>query len=144
MIELCVQAFPWATYRQTKGAIKLNLLLDHDGYLFVFIDLTHGNVHEVNNARCMDSTRNSMVHFTIVAPRVGHSRIDDCFCCGLSRIEPVGHFFFRQIQNGIFIRLKIQGGVPVSDNEIEYFFRSRNRFAEIAVVHLNPVLSYGE
>lgn len=33
LIELCVRAFPWATYRQTKGAIKLNMLLDHDGYL---------------------------------------------------------------------------------------------------------------
>ena len=61
LIELCVRAFPWATYRQTKGAIKLNLLLDHDGYLPVFIDFTHGNVHEVNSARHMDLPRDSMV-----------------------------------------------------------------------------------
>ena len=27
LIELCVKVFPWATYRQTKGAIKLNMLL---------------------------------------------------------------------------------------------------------------------
>ena len=25
--------FDWAKYRQRKGAIKLHLLLDHDGYL---------------------------------------------------------------------------------------------------------------
>ena len=36
LIELCVHAFPWVTYRQTKGAIKLNMLLDHDGYLPFF------------------------------------------------------------------------------------------------------------
>ncbi len=61
LIELCVRAFPWATYRQTKGAIKLNLLLDHDGYLPVFMDFTHGNVHEVNSARRMELPRDSMV-----------------------------------------------------------------------------------
>lgn len=57
LIELCVRAFPWATYRQTKGAIKLNLLLDHDGYLPVFMDFTHGNVHEVISARHIDLPR---------------------------------------------------------------------------------------
>ena len=36
LIELCVCAFPWATYRQTKGAIKLNMLFDHDGHVPVF------------------------------------------------------------------------------------------------------------
>lgn len=61
LIELCVRAFPWATYRQTKGAIKPNLLLDHDGYLPVFMDVTHGDVHEVNSARHMDLPRDSMV-----------------------------------------------------------------------------------
>jgi len=32
-IDLCLSLFPWADFRQTKGAIKLHLLLDHDGYL---------------------------------------------------------------------------------------------------------------
>ena len=61
LIELCVRAFPWATYRQTKGAIKLNMLLDHDGYLPVFMDFTHGDVHEVISARQMDLPRDSIV-----------------------------------------------------------------------------------
>ena len=61
LIELCVRAFPWATYRQTKGAIKLNMLLDHDGYLPVFLDFTHGDVHEVACARNLDLPRDSMV-----------------------------------------------------------------------------------
>jgi hypothetical protein len=33
IIDLSVRMFDWAKYRQTKGAIKLHLLLDHDGYL---------------------------------------------------------------------------------------------------------------
>ena len=33
VIDLCLSMFNWATFRQTKGAVKLHLLLDHDGYL---------------------------------------------------------------------------------------------------------------
>jgi hypothetical protein len=39
VIELCVTMFDWARFRRTKGAIKLHLLLDHDGYLPVFAHL---------------------------------------------------------------------------------------------------------
>jgi len=31
-VELCASMFDWARWRQTKGAVKLHLLLDHDGY----------------------------------------------------------------------------------------------------------------
>ena len=31
LIDLCVTMFDWARFRTTKGAIKLHLLLDHDG-----------------------------------------------------------------------------------------------------------------
>jgi hypothetical protein len=34
--------FDWAKYRQRKGAIKLHLLLDHDGYLPSFAVVTEG------------------------------------------------------------------------------------------------------
>jgi len=51
VIELCVTMFDWAKFRQTKGAVKLHLLLDHDGYLPVFATVTEGDVHEVNIAR---------------------------------------------------------------------------------------------
>jgi hypothetical protein len=33
IIDLSVSMFDWAKYRRTKGAIKLHLLLDHDGYM---------------------------------------------------------------------------------------------------------------
>lgn len=31
VIDLCAGLFDWAKYRRTKGAVKLHLLLDHDG-----------------------------------------------------------------------------------------------------------------
>lgn len=49
-IELCIEMFDWAKYRKAKGAAKLHLVLDHDGYLPVFADLTAGNVADVNIA----------------------------------------------------------------------------------------------
>jgi len=50
-IDLCVEMFDWAKFRRTKGAIKLHLLLDHDGYLPSFALITEGNVSDVKVAR---------------------------------------------------------------------------------------------
>ncbi len=46
-IDLCLSMFNWAHFRRTKGAIKLHLLLDHDGYLPSFAVITEGNVGDV-------------------------------------------------------------------------------------------------
>lgn len=61
VIELCASLFEWAKFRQTKGAVKLHLLLDHDGYLPVFAHITEGKVHEVNIAREVFLPRGSIV-----------------------------------------------------------------------------------
>jgi hypothetical protein len=50
IIELCIEMFDWAKYRTAKGAAKLHLVLDHDGYLPVFADLTDGKEADVNIA----------------------------------------------------------------------------------------------
>jgi IS4 transposase len=61
VIELCASLFEWAKYRQTKGAVKLHLLLDHEGYLPVFAHITEGKVHEINVARDVSLPRGSIV-----------------------------------------------------------------------------------
>ena len=50
-ISLCLSLFPWAKFRRTKGAIKLHLLLDHEGYLPSFALITTASRHEVTMAR---------------------------------------------------------------------------------------------
>ncbi len=50
-IDLCLEMFDWAKFRRTKGAIKLHLLLDHEGYLPCFAIITEGNVADVKVAR---------------------------------------------------------------------------------------------
>ena len=47
-LELLV---PEAKFRRTKGATKLHLLLDHDGYLPRFAVITDGKTHELKIAR---------------------------------------------------------------------------------------------
>jgi hypothetical protein len=61
VIDLCASLFDWATFRQTKGAVKLHLLLDHDGYLPVFAHITEGSVHEINIAKGMSFPKGSIV-----------------------------------------------------------------------------------
>ena len=61
LVELCISLFDWATYRQTKGAVKLHLLLDHDGYLPVFAHVTEGSVHEINIAKSLSFPKGSIV-----------------------------------------------------------------------------------
>jgi len=61
VIELCVTMFDWARFRRTKGAIKLHLLLDHDGYLPVFAHLSEGRQHEMTLARGLCLARGSVV-----------------------------------------------------------------------------------
>ena len=47
-IDLCLSLYPWAKFRHQKGAVKMHTLLDLRGSIPVFIDITEGNVHDVN------------------------------------------------------------------------------------------------
>ena len=47
-IDLCLSTFPWATFRQTKAAIKLHTLLDLRGNIPTFISISDGKEHDVN------------------------------------------------------------------------------------------------
>jgi IS4 transposase len=51
LIDLCATMFDWAKYQQSKGAAKLHLVLDHDGYLPRFAVITEGKASEVKIAR---------------------------------------------------------------------------------------------
>jgi hypothetical protein len=60
-VELCASMFDWAHWRQTKGAVKLHLLLDHDGYLPVFGHVTDGKTGDVKVAQDLDFPKGSIV-----------------------------------------------------------------------------------
>jgi hypothetical protein len=60
-ISLCLSLFPWAKFRRTKGAVKLHLLLDHDGYLPTYAHISEGKRHEVTHARNVPLAPGSIV-----------------------------------------------------------------------------------
>ena len=63
VIDLCAAVFDWAQFRTTKGAVKLHLLLDHDGYLPSYAVITEGKVHEIQVARQLNLQRGTMLVF---------------------------------------------------------------------------------
>jgi len=52
-IDLCIKVFDWAKFRRTKGAVKLHLVLDHDGYLPSYAHITEGKVSDVKIAHML-------------------------------------------------------------------------------------------
>lgn len=50
-IDLCASLFDWAKFRRTKGAVKLHLVLDHDGYLPSVAVITDGKCSDIRAAR---------------------------------------------------------------------------------------------
>lgn len=114
-IDLCLSLFPWAKFRQTKGAVKLHLLLDHDGYLPAFIHITEGIVHDVVVAQTLHLPKGSIV------------AMDRAYCdyALFERWTQEGVFFVtRQKGNAVFKvvqdRAVPQRGNVLSDQIIQY------------------------
>jgi hypothetical protein len=61
VVSLCLALFPWASFRRTKGGIKLHTLLDHDGYLPAFVAISPAREHEVKKARSLSLPKGSIV-----------------------------------------------------------------------------------
>jgi len=66
-IDLCAEVYDWAKYKRTKGAVKLHLMLDNEGYLPCFAVITDGKTHDVTVGRTL-----RFEHGTIVAIDKGY------------------------------------------------------------------------
>ncbi|HYL92947.1 MAG TPA: IS4 family transposase [Alphaproteobacteria bacterium] len=62
-IDLCASLFDWAQYKRTKGAVKVHLLLDHEGYLPCFAYITDGKKHDVTVGRTLRFPPGTIVVF---------------------------------------------------------------------------------
>jgi len=97
VIELCISMFDWAHWRHCKGAIKLHLLLDHDGCLPTFAHITEGKTADVKVAQNLDFAKG-----TIVVMDRGYTdyRL-------YARWTKAGVFFVTRIKaNAAFLRVK--------------------------------------
>lgn len=59
-IDLCLSVFPWADFRTTKGAVKLHVDLNHDGYIPEFVSITEGKDHDVTAGRLLQFPKGSI------------------------------------------------------------------------------------
>lgn len=60
-ITLCLSLFPWAQFRQSKGGVKLHVLLSHEDYMPEFAVLTDARQHDIRPARRLSLRPGSIV-----------------------------------------------------------------------------------
>jgi hypothetical protein len=70
VIPLCLSVFDWARYKRAKGAVKLHMVLDHDGYLPSYAVMTVGKTADITAAKRMTFAPDTMLVFD----RGDHSR----------------------------------------------------------------------
>jgi Domain of unknown function (DUF4372)/Transposase DDE domain len=63
VIELCATVFEWARYTRTKGAVKLHMILDHNGLLPSFCHITEAKKYDVVVARDFEFASGTIVVF---------------------------------------------------------------------------------
>jgi hypothetical protein len=63
VIPLCLSVFDWAQYKRAKGAVKLHLVLDHEGYLPSFAVLSEGKTADITVAKKMSFAPGTMLTF---------------------------------------------------------------------------------
>jgi hypothetical protein len=62
-IKLCLSLFPWASFRQWKGGVKMHTILDHGGYIPAFAAITDARTHESRVAKALELPEGSIAVF---------------------------------------------------------------------------------
>lgn len=60
-ISLCLSLFDWAKYKTAKGAVKMHTLLDYDGNLPAYINITDGKTADNKGAYDVPLLKGSMI-----------------------------------------------------------------------------------
>jgi transposase len=118
LIELCASVFDWAQYRRTKGAVKLHLLLDHQGLLPSFALITEGRVHESRVARSLRFEPGTIVVFDR-----GYTDYD-----WFASLDTDGVFFVTRMKNnadyGVVERRSVPEHGAVRRDEIIFLYKA--------------------
>ena len=105
VIDLCLAMYDWAKFRRTKGAVKLHLLLDHDGCLPCYAVVTEGKTHEIRVARTLEFPPGA-----IVAMDRGY--VDYAF---LDSLEERGVFFVTRLKDKAVFEVEAVLSEPKGD-----------------------------
>ena len=60
-ISLCLSLFDWAKYKTNKGAVKMHTLLDYDGNLPAYVNITNGKTADNKGAYDIPLLGNSVI-----------------------------------------------------------------------------------
>lgn len=60
-ISLCLSVFDWAKYKTAKGAVKMHTLLDYDGCLPSYVNITDGKTADNKGAYDVPTVKNSVI-----------------------------------------------------------------------------------
>lgn len=60
-ISLCLSLFDWAKYKTRKGAVKMHTLLDYDGNLPAYVNITDGKTADNKGAYDIPLLKNSVI-----------------------------------------------------------------------------------
>ena len=117
LIELCASVFDWAQYRRTKGAVKLHLLLDHQGLLPSYAVITEGRVHESRIAPTLRFDPGTIVVFDR-----GYNDYD-----WFAALQQQGVFFVTRMKDntdyGVVERRPVPEHGPVQRDEIIFLYK---------------------
>jgi hypothetical protein len=106
MIDLCATLYDWAQYQRAKGAAKLHLVLDHDGYLPRFAVITEGKASEVKVARGFHFEAGTIVVFD-------RGYVDYKW---YQRLTDEGVFFVTRLRHDAYYRVIESRKVPQNRN----------------------------
>jgi hypothetical protein len=120
VIDLCLSMYDWADFRRTKGAVKLHMQLDHNGYLPCFCVITDGKTHEVTVARQMRFERG-----TIVVVDRGYNDYS-----WFNSLTDDGVFFVTRLKSNAVYRVVESRKVPQGKNVLEDQTIVLGRFGE--------------
>ena len=60
-ISLCLSLFDWAKYKTAKGAVKMHALLDYDGNLPTYVNITNGKTADNKGAYDVPTVKGSVI-----------------------------------------------------------------------------------
>lgn len=101
-VDLCLSMYDWALYKRIKGAVKLHLVLDHEGYLPRFAVITNGKAADLAVARTLPFEPGTI----LVADR-GYS---DCRLFNDWTVQ--GVYFVTRLREDLHYRVEQQHPVP--------------------------------
>lgn len=126
LIDLSLKIFPWSDINGSKGALKLHVGLNHQGYLPEFVTVTSGKKPDMKAAEHLQFPKGS-----IIAMDRGYTSFDL-----YKQLNDKGNFFVTRLKCDIGYRILSYEKVPcstgvISDQRIELTGERGRHFSEL-------------